>query len=111
MISIDLFKFCSLVLLCFTKQLIPALFSFVYFLIRDKKRFFNAWLNIDFAIANDLFGEFRTLSDIAGENKLKDIGHWRVIANFIDKLAVMFGDKPNHCIRAYEWHLSRLPKK
>lgn len=99
-------KFIFLVLVCFLRQLIPALTSLIWFLMRDKKRFFYAWVAIDYAIAADIFCEFRTLSDIAGENSHNKKRGWTTIAKFIDRVTMLFGDKPAHCERAYYWYLA-----
>lgn len=102
----NLTKFVFLVFICFLRQLVPAITSLLWFLLRDKKRFFYAWVAIDYAIAVDIFGEFRTLSDIAGENAHKKMRRWSTIAKFIDNVTMLFGDRPDHCKRAYEWYLS-----
>lgn len=71
------------------------------YLVTDKRKFFISWLLIDMSIANDLYGSFRTISSVIGENAELDKKHAKTIAKFIDRLAVLFGGKTQHCYR--EW--------
>jgi len=79
---------------------------FVYLLKVDKLRGALMMYQADVAIATIVYGtQQRTLSGICGKNKKAGVGHYRVIANFINRLASLVGDGPLHCERADDWEI------
>lgn len=60
----------------------------------------------DVAMATMIYStEQRSLSGICGAYSKAGKRHYRVIANFVDKLAIFFGDAPKHCERSDEWEI------
>lgn len=66
----------------------------------------HQWYWFDVGIASLVYGtRYRTISGITGEMAVKNPHSkmWELKALIIDKLAMLVGDKPRHCYRAYLW--------
>lgn len=68
------------------------------------------WYVVDVAIATMVYGtHWRTISGLTGERAHKtDSLYWKRQAQFIDWLASLVGDGPNHCYRTYMWEKSSI---
>jgi hypothetical protein len=67
------------------------------------------WLQVDRLGASMVYNRnMRTISGIVGQRANAGLSTYKVLEYFIDGLAKIAGDSPDHCYRAYMWELDKL---
>lgn len=106
---INLIKYALFILLLFTGQIGWVFLIAGVMALLGSKAGFNIMYSLDVLAASLIHGtRYRTISGISGERALLRQRRYVYQAKFIDRLAQLFGDKPNHCARAWAWESENI---